>query len=265
MRSVPHRVVVLLGLDDDVFPRKTERDGDDLVAAEPMVGDGDGRSEDRQLLLDAVLAATARLVITYSGNDERTNAPLPPAVPVGELLDLVDATVRVESDDGTAARDRIVVHHPLQPFDPRNFASGRARHRRAMELRRQSASTVPRRCFAIESPTPSFLAGPLPPPTPEPVLELDSLIRFVQHPVKAFLRQRLGVSLADFVEELDDAISVELDGLGRWGVGDRVLSGPAFRRIVRGVRDRGASQGRAASRQAGRPSARRRHREPSTP
>src|SRR5207237_2791029 len=57
MRSVPHRVVCLLGLDDDAFPRRTERDGDDLVAADPYVGDGDGRSEDRQLLLDAVMAA----------------------------------------------------------------------------------------------------------------------------------------------------------------------------------------------------------------
>ena len=33
MRSVPHRVVCLLGLDDGVFPRKAPRDGDDLILA----------------------------------------------------------------------------------------------------------------------------------------------------------------------------------------------------------------------------------------
>ena len=33
MRSVPHRVVCLLGLDDGVFPRKAPRDGDDLLLA----------------------------------------------------------------------------------------------------------------------------------------------------------------------------------------------------------------------------------------
>ncbi len=38
------------------------------------------------------MAATERLIITYSGNDERTNSPRPPAVPVGELLDVIDAT-----------------------------------------------------------------------------------------------------------------------------------------------------------------------------
>jgi exodeoxyribonuclease V gamma subunit len=72
MRSVPHRVVCLLGLDDGVFPRKAPRDGDDLMLDDPHVGDRDARTEDRQLLLDALLAAEDRLVITYTGNDERT-------------------------------------------------------------------------------------------------------------------------------------------------------------------------------------------------
>ena len=48
MRSVPHRVVCLLGLDDGVFPRKSFRDGDDLMLDDPHVGDRDPRSEDRQ-------------------------------------------------------------------------------------------------------------------------------------------------------------------------------------------------------------------------
>ena len=39
---------------------------------------------------------------------------------------------------------------------------------------------------------PPFLAGPLP-PEQESVIELDQLVRFVQHPVRAFLRRRLGV------------------------------------------------------------------------
>ena len=97
MRSIPHRVVCLLGLDDGSFPRHVERDGDDLTARQQRVGDRDARSEDRQLLLDALLAAREHLVVTYAGRDERSNLVRPPAVPIGELLDVVDHTVRTET------------------------------------------------------------------------------------------------------------------------------------------------------------------------
>ncbi len=219
MRSVPHRVVVLLGLDDTAFPRQGERDGDDLVSAEPFVGDGNGRSEDRQLLLDALLAATGRLVLTYSGHDERTNAELPPAVPVGELLDVVDASVRIE---GGRARDRIVVHHPLQPFDPRNFAPGTLGREEPWSFDGVTVSGA-RAMLGERTAGAAFLTAPLPPAPPTEVLELDSLVRFVQHPVRAFLRQRLGISVGDFNEDVGDAIPLELDGLQKWSVGERVL------------------------------------------
>ena len=159
MRSVPHRVVCLLGLDDGAFPRKAPRDGDDLMLADPHVGERDPRSEDRQLLLDALLAATERLIVTYTGNDERTNTARPPAVPVGELLDAVDATVRC--DDGAARGQRSdPVRHPLQPFDPRNFVAVRSPARRgaltAVALEGARALVGPRR------PAAPFLAAPLP-------------------------------------------------------------------------------------------------------
>ena len=44
MRSVPHRVVCILGLDDGEFPARRPRDGDDLMLAEPHVGDRDPRA-----------------------------------------------------------------------------------------------------------------------------------------------------------------------------------------------------------------------------
>ena len=111
MRSVPHRVVCLLGLDDGLFPRPADQDGDDLLLADPYVGDRDMPSEDRQLLLDALLAATEHLVITFEGRDQHLNQRRPPAVPVAELLDVVDKTVRLR-DPARAAREMVVVNHP---------------------------------------------------------------------------------------------------------------------------------------------------------
>jgi exodeoxyribonuclease V gamma subunit len=220
MRSVPHRIVCLLGLDDDAFPRKAPRDGDDLLLDDPWIGERDPRSEDRQLLLDALMAAGDRLLITYTGRDEHTNTRRPPAVPVGELLDTIDQTARF--DDGVSASERLVVTHPLQPFDARNFTPG--------ALGRQSPWSFDPAALggarALETPASApapFLAGPLPERGAD-VVELADLIAFVEHPVRAFLRRRLGIRVRSYDDEVADALSIELDNLERWGVGQRLLN-----------------------------------------
>ena len=146
MRSVPHRVVCLVGLDDGVFPRLGVVDGDDVLARDPMTGERDIRSEDRQLLLDAIGAATEKLVITYTGANEYSGQERPPAVPLAELLDTLDLTTEQK------VRDRVVVKHPLQPFDIRNVIPGKlipgravhVRPDRADARRRPAPATAPR-------------------------------------------------------------------------------------------------------------------------
>jgi exodeoxyribonuclease V gamma subunit len=215
MRSVPHRVVCVLGLDDGEFPRKTMRDGDDMMLNDAQVGDRDPRAEDRQMLLDALMAATERLIITYTGNDERTNQRRPPAVPVGELLDIVERTV--SSPDGSS-RDQILTNHPLQPFDPRNFAGEHPWGFDPHALQGARALTGPRR------PRPSFLEAPLPEQN-SPVVELESLIRFVENPIRTLLRDRIGITVSEYLDEVQDTMPVELDSLAEWAVGQRLLDG----------------------------------------
>jgi exodeoxyribonuclease V gamma subunit len=219
MRSVPHRVVCLLGLDDGVFPRTSGVDGDDVLARDPVVGERDRRSEDRQLLLDAVLAAEEHLVVLYTGADERTNTERPPAVPLGELLDVVDATVRTTGTGG--AREQVVVHHPLQPFDARNFTPKALGVDPAFSFDRSGLAGA-RAAVQPRVSDPPFLATPLPPMQLQPV-PLDALVRFLEHPLRGFLRQRLQIALPDEGEELDDAMHAELDGLAKWKIGDRWL------------------------------------------
>jgi exodeoxyribonuclease V gamma subunit len=220
MRSVPHRVVCLLGLDDGLFPRPGDRGGDDLLLVEPRVGDPDAAGEDRQLLLDALMAATEHLVITFEGRDQHLNQRRPPAVPVSELLDVVDRTVRLATP-GLAARYAIVVEHPLQPFDPANFepgALGRPGPWRFDEAQLGGAR-------ALRSPrhrAPTFLPERLPPPE-ERTIQLASLVRFLEHPVRAFLRERLGLYASDIPEQLSDSIPLEMAPLERWALGDRLL------------------------------------------
>ena len=221
MRSVPHRVICLLGLDEGAFPRRTTGDGDDLLDREPYVGDRDPRTEDRQLLLDALMAATDTLVVTYTGRNVRTNETQPPAVPIGELLDVVDRTVRLP-DERIAARTQIVVEHPLQPYDARNFtpdALGRKEPWGFDRTRLEGALAIERDAEVVRT----FLNKPLE-PVAEAEIQLDELIRFVEHPVKTFLRRRLDVYLPENRDETSVAIPVELDPLEQWSLGDKLLA-----------------------------------------
>ena len=215
MRSVPHRVVCLVGLDDGVFPRQGITDGDDVLARNPVTGERDSRSEDRQLLLDAVGAATEKLVITYTGANAHSGQARPPAVPLAELLDALEATTT------ESVRERVVVHHPLQPFDIRNVIPGKLIPDvpftfDSTVLKAAQASTGERR------EQPKFISGQLP-EHPHEDIALTDLIGFFKNPVKGFFRA-LDYTLPWDVDGVSDEISVDIDTLEQWAVGERMLN-----------------------------------------
>ncbi|QNE16953.1 exodeoxyribonuclease V subunit gamma [Kribbella qitaiheensis] len=214
MRSVPHRVVCLLGLDDGVFPRFGLADGDDVLARTPMTGERDVRSEDRQLLLDALLAATESLVITYTGANEYSGQPRPPAVPLGELLDVLDRTTM------TAVREAVLIKHPLQPFDRKNLEAGRLGTPGPFTF--DPTVLVAARAAAGSRPSrPEFQAGQLPSARTEDIALAD-LLAFFRHPVKGYFRA-LDLTLPWEVDGVSDVMPVEIDNLEKWSVGDRML------------------------------------------
>ena len=146
------------------------------------------RSEDRQLLLDALLAARDHLVVTYSGRDERSNLPRPPAVPVGELLDVIDHTVADRRRAAPATPSWSA--HPLQPFDARNFERGALVPARPWSFDALHLAGARAALRTATRPARRSCASPLTRLAADPV-GLDQLERFLRHPVRAFLRERL--------------------------------------------------------------------------
>ncbi len=221
MRSIPHRVVAVLGVDDGAFPRSPVVDGDDALARRPLVGQRDPRSEDRQLLLDALMSATDHFLATYSGHDEHTGARRPPAVPLQELISAAERTGH--STTTSANAEGLVRVHPLQAFDARNFGSespiargsfDRAALDGAIALREHRSSG--------ETTRPLLVTAPLP-ERPVDAVTLDELTRFYENPAREFARQRLGIGVPREDEEPTDHIPIALDSLEAWQVGDRVL------------------------------------------
>lgn len=216
MRSVPHRVVILLGLDDGNFPRRARAVGDDLLARTPQIGERDQAAEDRQLLLDAVLSATDTLVVIYTGRDPHSNRAVPMCIPVTDLHETFTRTVATTS---STAWEHLHHQHPLQPFSPRNFVAAHPRSFDTGALAGARALVRPRE----PAPTLVDVRTPLP-PVPVDTVELTDLISMFSNPLQHFLKAR-GLSVYDNeVDPYAEEITSDLNSLDTWALNQRILN-----------------------------------------
>ncbi len=255
MRSIPFRVIAMIGMDDGIFPRRDSPSGFDLMAAFPNRCDRSIRNEDRYLFLEALLSARDALYISYVGQSSRDNAPLPPSVLVSELLDYAERSFRLsgsEDDDmRSLVRNRLVIKHHLQPFHPAYFSSDNPRffsysedNCRAAESRLEGGGES--RLFA---------GLPLAPPAKEEwIVTLDELALFLRSPAGHFLRNRLGIRVDRITAPVEDNEPFSVDPLAGYllcdELVDRILSGGDAGTLADSFRARGllppAGQGRVA-------------------
>ncbi len=246
LRNLPHRVVCLVGMDDGALPGTPQEHGFDLLTVDPRPGDPDPRTEDRQLFLDALLAATDHLVITYTGHDPRTNEVTHPAVPVSELLDALEETA-VPAAAGTTIRAQVTVDHPLQPHSARYFRPRGPVADTPPQAFDPSHLAAARAARSDRQPAPSFVARPLPVPGTDVLdprgIELAAVVDGVQHPLRTLLQRRLGLSLGEDDRRVEDRDPTELDGLERWQLGEELLAQRLEGRLDDGWRQRRLATG----------------------
>ncbi len=197
MRTIPCRVICLLGMNDADFPRRPGVPGFDLMALQPRAGDRIPREEDRYLFLETLLSARERLVISYVGRSEHDDSVQNPSVVVSELMDYIDSEF-VFSDAGPETppvSSALFRQHPLQPFSLRYLERDSGLSGFASEWLPVDETGAP---LTKISP-PEFCPSPI----PLAENELDSLssispgqiVFFFANPVKYFLLNRLNVDL----------------------------------------------------------------------
>jgi exodeoxyribonuclease V gamma subunit len=118
-RSIPFRMVCLIGMNEGEFPRASGDAGLNRMLTEPRRGDRDSRSEDRYLFLEALMSARDRLHLSFIGEGVRDAKPRNPASPLAELLQFLDTQHGLLADDDTPRP--WLLQHPLQPFDARYY------------------------------------------------------------------------------------------------------------------------------------------------
>jgi exodeoxyribonuclease V gamma subunit len=117
LRSVPFRVVCLVGMSEDSFPRADDRPSFDLTRIERRRGDRNKRDDDRHSFLQAILCARDRVIITYSAPATSLRGGANPSPVVWELCETAGRYYQLPTHEPVLE----ATVHPLHGFDPRYF------------------------------------------------------------------------------------------------------------------------------------------------
>ncbi|WDE07750.1 exodeoxyribonuclease V subunit gamma [Thalassomonas viridans] len=216
MRSIPFKIIAVLGLNDGEFPRQRQPLGFDLLAMTPAkLGDRSRRGDDRYLFLEAIISARQALYLSYQGRNIKTNAPREASLVLKELMEYLELGYGWQSSD--------IRQLPMQPFSPANYqgefpgfdekwlALGT---RAAFEEESDEHLLIPQ-----ESP-----AGGEQEPAEKPMqINAAELIAFFQHPVRQFARRQLNLYFELVSIELEDAEPFTADRLQSYQLREQLL------------------------------------------
>ncbi len=178
MRSIPFKVIALLGMNEGEFPKIDRNPTFDLLTHNFRKGDRSRRADDRYQFLEILLSARQQLIITYIGQSITQNAVIPPSVVISELLEVLQESYQLSD---------LITRHPLQPFSPRYFngISGLVSFSEA------------------DCETAQALSAPKPEPAlwwqgkinteVEDVIELNEFFRFYRHPQRYFMQRQMDI------------------------------------------------------------------------
>ena len=216
MRSIPFKVICLMGMNHESFPRRDYASGLDLMAMHPHKGDRSRREDDLYLFLEALLSARDVLSISHVGQGIQDNALIPPSVVVSSLLEYLDRAF--VSPEGPVSR-RVVVRHCLQAFNPKYFTAGTG----LFSYSRDNALAA--RALRMDGQAGPVSAMRLSEPEKEwRIVDMERLLEFFRGPARFFLRHRLGAMLPREEEALLDREPFAMTGLERYTLQQRVLA-----------------------------------------
>ncbi|MEO7766024.1 MAG: exodeoxyribonuclease V subunit gamma, partial [Ferruginibacter sp.] len=118
MRSIPFKIVALLGMDFDKFPRRETPLSFNIMEQKRRKGDRNVKENDKHLFLETILSAKEYLYISYIGRSAKDNSIHPPSALVDELVDYVESGIDAQAGK---VREILITTQPLHGFSQKYF------------------------------------------------------------------------------------------------------------------------------------------------
>ncbi|BAO00124.1 hypothetical protein HHS_01540 [Candidatus Pantoea carbekii] len=194
IRSIPFKVICLLGMNDGMYPRSLLPLNFDLMQQQIRKGDRSSRDDDHYFFLEALIASQNQFYISYIGRTIQDNSKLYPSIMVKELMDYISNSFCLAGDEqcvpdvsACRVRNHLQILHSRMPFSPENFRSSENRQSFASEWLNAANNsgvvpsnffTKPLRIQRINS------------------LSIKQLLAFWRHPIRTWFQQSLGVNFS---------------------------------------------------------------------
>jgi exodeoxyribonuclease V gamma subunit len=210
MRSIPFKIICLIGMNNDTFPREFRPLGFDLITQKPKVGDRSKRNDDKYLFLEACISAREKLYISYVGQSIQDNTKIEPSVIISELIDYIEKGFTLPDN---FIKDNLITQNKLQAFSPEYFRKGSKLYSYSRENFLAGKSLLkPRNHLNF------FTKSLSTPPDEFRKLEIETLCAFFSHPVRFLLQRRLGVYMDESTKSVDEKENFSLNGLEKYQI-----------------------------------------------
>lgn len=236
MRSIPFKMVCLLGLNETDYPRQSVPMGFDLMRLAPSKrGDRSRRLDDRYLFLEALLSARDLLYFSYQGFNQKDNSPLAPSILLSELLEYChqgfslrgELELPVEQTENNLIQ-HLITEHKLQAFHQSYFlstdeaqnnlgASSFSRHQKAIAEQRLQQVQL----NAFEQGNLSDLTLD---ESQDRQVDLERLVQLFQNPAKAFFINRWQTRFLPLNQQSLNEEPFGFDGLDRYQLNERLVA-----------------------------------------
>ncbi|KAF3983784.1 MAG: exodeoxyribonuclease V subunit gamma [Methylococcales symbiont of Hymedesmia sp. n. MRB-2018] len=203
MRSIPFKVIALLGLNEAEFPKIDRYPSFDLMGQNFRKGDRSRRYDDRYQFLEIILSARKQLIITFIGQSNQHNTEIPPSVVISELLDVMENHYQLTG---------LICKHPLQAFSPRYFIA-QSELFSYSQSDCQTAQSLQKNQPTIEHWWQEKLEA-----KEITTLDINALFAFYRQPQQYFFQQQLGLRFTGISTQIEEREPFSINTLDAYSI-----------------------------------------------